>query len=151
MAPGPREPLEVVRSWPEALASFLRLRRFVLVGLIGLLADMATIAVAVELLGLRPIVAKFLSAEAAIVVMFAVNEVWTFDRFGEASPRELGHRFLKSNGVRLFGVLIAAGVLYVLHDLAGVWYLGANAIGIGVGFVANYVLESLLTWRVQDG
>jgi putative flippase GtrA len=33
--------------------------------------------------------------------------------------------------------------------LYGVWYLLANAAGIGVGFQANYTFESLVTWRVH--
>jgi putative flippase GtrA len=93
--------------------------------------------------------AKLISAESAIIVMFVLNERWTFDRWGEAAVLALLRRFLTSNVVRAGGVAVATAVLLVLSDYFGVWVPLANAVGIGVGFFVNFVFESLVTWRVH--
>lgn len=131
------------------LASPTRFRRFLLTGGLGMVVDMVLLALVVELGLLPPVLGKIVSAESAFLVMFAVNETWTFSQFGSGEGRDLLHRFVSSHGVRIFGVAIAVGVLYVLHEIYGVWYLLANAAGIGFGFLANYTFESLITWRVH--
>lgn len=118
-------------------------------GGVGLVVDMVALAFLVEVADLAPVAGKVLSAEAALVVMFLVNERWTFRRFGGLGLGELVRRFLTSHVVRLTGFGIALGLLYLLTSYLGVPYLLANGIGIGAGFVANYALESLATWRVH--
>lgn len=140
---------EKLSALATSLASLLRLRRFFLVGLVGLATDMALIAVLVEGFAMAPVAAKFLSAEAAIVVMFALNERWTFESFQDDGWGGLARRLLTSNLVRVLGVLVAAGVLYGLNAHLGVFYLFANLAGIGAAFLTNYAMESLFTWRVH--
>lgn len=145
------------RSWVTAivsrarkLASAARLGRFMTTGGIGLVVDMAVLALLVELGGLAPVIAKLASAEAAILVMFLVNERWTFRAFASGGPRALGRRFVNSHAVRVLGVAVATATLFLLHDVGGLNYLLANAAGIGLAFTSNYVLESLTTWRVAS-
>jgi len=127
-------------------------RRFVAfggVGGVGLVVDNAALFALVETTGVGATLLKPLSAAAAIAVMFALNERYTF----EPRDRSVGavlRRYLKSNLVRAGGVLVALGVLFVLHDLFGLWYLAANVTGILVAFFINYAAESLFTWQVQD-
>jgi putative flippase GtrA len=79
--------------------------------------------------------------------MFVVNDHWTF---AEQPGRDSAlRRLLTSNTVRLAGLATGTGILLVLHGL-GVWYVAANAVGLGVGFVVNYAFESLVTWQVLD-
>lgn len=132
------------------LVSLQRFRRFLMTGGLGMVVDMSVLALVVELGLLRPVFGKLVSAETAFLVMFAVNESWTFSEVGSAERSALLRRLLTSHGVRIGGVAIATAVLYVLHNFYGVWYLFANAAGIGVGFFANYVFESFLTWRVHE-
>lgn len=141
--------LSVVRRRVRALASSVRFGQFVSVGVVGFFVDNAVLALCVELFGLSLLAAKLVGAETAIVVMFVLNERWTFADAGGSSPRELLRRFLTSNLVRVGGVGVATGVLLTLNGLFGVWYLLANVIGIGVGFVVNYTFESLVTWRIH--
>lgn len=124
--------------------------RFLSVGAIGAVFDNIILITAVELAGMEPLVAKVLSAELSIVLMFVINEQWTFSGQGDNGFRELVERFATSNAVRLGGLFVGFSVLYVLHGLAGVWYLLANVVGLGVGFVVNYVAEGLFTWNVSE-
>jgi putative flippase GtrA len=130
-----------------AMASGLRMGQFVSVGVIGALVDSVVLIGLVEGLSLAPTVAKVGSWEAAVVVIFALNERWTFSEWGQAGLRSLGRRFLTSNVIRVGGFLVTVAVLGVLVDF-GVWYVLANVLGIGAGFVLNYAFETLLTWRV---
>lgn len=132
-----------------ALLSGPRLGKFASAGFVGASVDTAVLFGLVEFAGLSPVVAKVVSWEVAIVVIFAINERWTFSGFGSSDPRRLAGRFLRSNLVRLGGFVVTLGVLGALVYGVGVWYLVANAAGIGVGFVVNYAAENLYTWRVQ--
>lgn len=154
---GVEELVAAVRRRTRALASGIRFGQFLSVGVLGAICD-NTILLALTSLGVLPVAAKLVGAETAIIVMFAVNEHWTFATEGRAGFRALGRRFLTSNVVRAGGVLVATGVFALLVrfqtvsiPVAGtdLWYLGANIVGIGVGFVVNYVLESLFTWQVH--
>ncbi len=142
-------PLEAVRMRLRALADPTRFGQFAGVGLAGATVDNVVLFLLVELTVLGPVVAKVIAWELAIVVIFAINERWTFATFGQIGPRALGRRFLRSNAVRVGGFLVTLTVLAILVYGFGVWYMAANVIGIGVGFVVNYTCESLYTWKVH--
>lgn len=130
------------------LWSGMRFGRFFTVGALGAALDMTALAVLVESTGLDPLLGKVVAAETAIIVMFVVNERWTFTGFGRSAPTFVARRLLKSNLVRAGGATTALTTLYLLHSVLGFWYLVSNAAGIGLGFFINYVFESLYTWRV---
>lgn len=127
-----------------------RLGQFFSVGLVGLICDTLVLVALVELFRLSPVVAKLGSAEAAIVLMFVINDRWTFRGMGEADPFSVLRRLLRSNLVRTGGVLVALTTLYVCHEYLGIWYFVANVIGVGTGFLVNYVFETLVTWRAHS-
>lgn len=133
----------------KSVTSGVRFGQFLSVGATGAVVDNVALAGFVELGGIDPLTAKVLAAEISIILMFAINESWTFSDFGRNDPTAVLRRFLRSNVVRVGGVAVALGVLAALHDGFGVWYLAANIVGIGVGFVVNYFAESVFTWRVQ--
>lgn len=125
--------------------------KFLSVGVLGAVLDNAVLFGLVEFFHLSPTVGKLFSAECAIILMFVVNEFWTFSQLRGRTFRGLVRRFLKSNLVRFGGLAVGVTVLFVLHNVLGVWYLVSNVMGIGVGFVVNYVFESLFTWKIQEG
>jgi len=127
----------------------MRFGRFLSVGVVGFVIDMLVITGLTEGFAIPTLWAKLASAEAAIIVIFALNERWTFQRWGEAEIISLLRRFATSNIVRTGGVAVATAVLLALNGWFGVWVPIANAIGIAIGFVVNFVFESLLTWRVH--
>lgn len=133
----------------RALLSVHRLAQFSTVGIVGFGVDLTVLALLVEVGGWRPILAKIVAAEAAILVMFGCNERWTFSAYGGTNIRARLRRLFRSNVVRFGGVSVAVTVLYLLHNQLGFWYIIANVIGIGCGFIVNYTFESLYTWRIQ--
>ena len=137
------------RDWLRSLVTADRLLQFVAVGTIGASVDMSFLVLFHSVVGLPLVISKLAGAEISYVVMFVINERWTFSSFGDTSLRARIRRFGTSNGVRLGGLATATTVLLVLTESVGTWYPLANAVGIGVGFFVNYTFESLLTWRVH--
>ncbi|MFC7047144.1 GtrA family protein [Halobacteriaceae archaeon GCM10025711] len=130
------------------LASPARFVQFAGVGAVGMVWDVAVLALLHGQFGVPLLPAKVASAETSIALMFLLNERVTFATWGASGWPAVGRRFLTSNLVRLGGLAVGTGVLLALVDLAGVWYVAANVVGIGAGFLVNYTFENLLTWRV---
>jgi len=131
------------------MASSGRLLRFATVGLVGTTVDFAILIALVERHGFPPELAKLVGAETAIIVMFVVNERWTFSEWGRTGLRPLLRRLFTSNLVRTGGLVVSTTVLTLLVYYASVQYLLANAAGIACGFVVNFLAESYFTWRVH--
>jgi putative flippase GtrA len=139
---------DVLERYLGAVTDPKRFVAFGGVGGVGLVVDNAALFALVETTGAGATLLKPFSAAVAIAVMFALNERFTFEPRDRSATAVL-RRYLKSNLVRAGGVLVALGVLFVLHDLFGLWYLAANVTGILVAFFINYAAESLFTWQVQ--
>lgn len=146
-----------LRAGIRALASADRLGQFVSVGVVGFAFDVTT-ATALSELGIFPEIAAFVGIEVAIVVMFLLNDNWTFAGEGRSGIRAALRRLATSNLVRGGGILVQLAVFVLVYrvltmelTVVGVdgWFVVAKATGIGVGMMVNYVAESLLTWRVH--
>lgn len=143
--PAGRQPTMSLQADVSELAAPGRAARFLAVGATGAVLDMALLAALHGRLGVALLPAKVLAAEAAIVLMFVVNDQWTFaDESGRDSA---ARRLLSSNAVRLAGLATGTGILLALDGI-GVWYVLANGVGLGAGFVVNYAFESVVTWQV---
>lgn len=126
-----------------------RLWQFGAVGLLGAVFDFAVLIALHELAAVDEVVAKVIAAEVAILVMFAVNERWTFANWGADGHRSVLRRLATSNLVRTGGIVVSTAVLWALVTYAGTWYVYANVVGIAAGFFVNYAFENLLTWRTH--
>ena len=146
------------RAWLDALLSPKRFGQFVSVGAAGVVVDLTTLITLKEGLGVPAYIAGILSIEAAILVMFLINEHWTFAEVGADGRRSFLWRGLRSHAVRAAGsttqYVIFLVLFYRLHqhlvvaDVDG-WLVVAKIAGIAVGMVVNYTFESLYTWRVH--
>lgn len=143
----------------EELTSVVRFGQFVSVGAIGAVFDLTTLVLLTQFVGVPAAIANVASIETAILVMFAVNERWTFAGEGAMDARSLGRRLLRSHLVRAGGstlqyVLFVAVFYTITVDLAvagvDLWLVVVKAGAIGVAMLVNYVFESLFTWRVHE-
>jgi len=147
-----------IRDLFAQLASWARFGKFASVGVIGAACDTTTLLILVEVFGVLEELATIVGIEVAILVMFLLNEHWTFS---EANGNDEGgflRRLARSHLVRSGGSIVQFCVFVVIYRLlfvsvsvAGVdgWLLVAKLTGIGVGMLINYTFESLFTWRIQ--
>ena len=147
-----------VQERVAALTSGVRFGQFVSVGAVGFVFDVTTATLLAEL-GVFPELAAFVGIEVAIVVMFMLNDNWTFADQGRAGLRPKLRRLVTSNLVRAGGIVVQLAtfslvfrLLHVELDVLSIdgWFVVSKALGITAGMVVNYVAESLLTWRVHD-
>jgi putative flippase GtrA len=140
----------------DALFSGVRFGKFVSVGALGAVFDVTTTTALIVFLGVLGEYAKLVGAEVAIVVMFVVNEHWTFAEAGAAGPLPTLGRFLKSNLVRSGGLAVQFLIVRGLRQLDvsvvffgfDFWQLIPIPIAIAASMLLNYVAESTLTWRI---
>ena len=156
---GPGERLRrLVPDRFEALVSGVRFGQFVSVGVVGAISDNTVLAVLRLAFGVPEFWAKVAGVETAILVMFLVNEHWTFSTAGEAGVRPFLTRLGKSHLVRSGGVTVQLAVYWLLTQhlpvtlvVAGtdLWFLAASPIAIAAAMSVNYVFESVFTWQVH--
>jgi putative flippase GtrA len=144
----------------DALLSGARFGQFVSVGVVGAISDNTVLATLRLLFGVPELWAKAAGVETAIIVMFLVNEHWTFAGQGASGRTAFLKRLGKSHLVRSGGVAVQlsvywALVTYIDYQLlvfgTDLWFLAASPIAIAVAMSVNYVFESLFTWEVHVG
>ena len=157
---GPEEFLQrLVPDRFEALVSGVRFGQFVSVGVIGAISDNTVLAVLGLAFGVSDLWAKAAGVETAILVMFLVNEHWTFSGSGATGARPFTKRLVKSHLVRSGGVTVQLTVYWLLTQwltvelfVSGtdIWFIAASPIAIATAMLVNYVFESLFTWQVHQ-
>lgn len=125
-----------------------RLSCYGVVGVTGVGVNMAVLYLLVQGAGLHHLVAAAIASEASILSNFLLNDRWTFRDVN--STLSWPRRLLHYNAITLGGTALSLGVLALLTDLLGIYYLLANLFAIGAATVANYVLNSRFTWTPGD-
>jgi putative flippase GtrA len=145
--------------WYHALLSRARIGKFVSVGALGATADTVVLVILAEGFGLLEEAAVLAGIETSILLMFTLNEYWTFPEVGQHGHRALLRRLGRSHMVRSGAVVVQFLIFVVLYRFFFVsiravgidlWLVAAKLGGIGIAFVLNYIMESLFTWRVQQ-
>lgn len=140
------------------LLSGTRFGQFATVGAVGATVDMGVTVLLTTQAEVHPGLAKLVGAELAIVLMFLINDRWTFAEAGRVGYGPWVRRLLKSNLVRAGGIVIATAVFVAVVQLdvtlpvggEELWVVVANAIGIAAGALVNYTAECLFTWRLAS-
>ncbi|WP_396610475.1 GtrA family protein [Haloferax sp. S1W] len=139
-----------------ALASGARFGKFASVGVVGAMFDLTVSSILIIGFGVVGEIAKLVGAEVAIMVMFVINDRWTFAGAGADYFTAKVRRFLKSNFVRSGGLAVQVLVVRALREVPvsipvfgiDLWQLIPLPIAIAASMFLNYVAESLFTWRI---
>lgn len=131
-----------------------RFLRFGLVGLSGVVVDMAILYLLHTTLGLPLTRSKLVAAELAIINNFFWNDAWTF---ADISLRQRGwparcKRGLKFNLICLAGLGLNVVALNVIYNLVfgQRWPYLANLLAIALVTLWNFWLNLKLSWRVTE-
>lgn len=135
--------------WPVA-----RLFRFCLVGLTGVVVDMALLYLLSDptTLGLPLTRSKIIASELAIINNFLWNDFWTFGDIARGQPgqRQRIKRFIKFNTICLAGLVLNVLLLNLLFNVFGINRYVANLIAIAAVTLWNFWVNLKLSWRVTD-
>ncbi len=128
-----------------------RFLKFIGVGLSGVVVNLGVYTLLTRFAGLGQgyldLIASAIAVELSIISNFILNDFFTFsDKRGKGLANFL-KRLLKFNFISLIGVGIQLGSLWLFHHVIGINDIIAQAIGIIIATLWNYVGNSLWTWK----
>ena len=139
----------MVRSLLRSLVSgplARRLRRFVIVGVIGAGVQIGLLWLFVDIGGVNYLLGALFAIEFTIVLAYVLNNAWTFQTDQHTSRMEYLTGLVRTNVVRGTAIPIQLGILYAFVEWAGLLYLVANGAAIFLTGLYRYVLEARWTW-----
>mgnify|MGYP002761278336 FL=1 len=139
----------MVRSLLRSLVSgplARRLRRFVIVGVIGAGVQIGLLWLFVDIGGVNYLLGALFAIEFTIVLAYVLNNAWTFQTDQHTSRMEYLTGLVRTNVVRGTAIPIQLGILYAFVEWVGLLYLVANGAAIFLTGLYRYVLEARWTW-----
>ena len=137
----------MIENLKKIFTDFETSGKFLATGLTGVLVDNAVLVFTHTFLGIPLALSKAASTESAILVNFAINDNWTFEKSDQ--PGTVWRRLAKSNSIRIVGLAISVLAILVLNKELGIPLIAANMLSIGAGFIFNYTLESF-AWKMHE-
>lgn len=127
-------------------STFMQFVKFSVVGLIGIVVNLAVLLLLVEKAGLWYMPAAILAFCAAVTSNFVLNKVWTFkDR--STRPGHVVGGYMKFVIVSVAGLCLNLIVLYMLVEFLDLWYLFAQLLAILSASVLNFVGSKALVFN----
>lgn len=121
--------------------------RFIAVGVSGILVNMSVLYLLTSVIGVFYLVSSFIAIELSILNNFFWNDRWTFATDPKHRLLDPWHRLGVYHLVSVGGMLINIGILFLLTDIFGIYYLVSNMIGILAAFSWNFILNRHTTWK----
>jgi dolichol-phosphate mannosyltransferase len=147
---GPAQNLEYLQQITRLMwqtGELLRFAKFLLVGLSGTLINMALLYVLTEYAGLYYILSSAIAIECAIITNFVTNDFFTFADRRTPGSKPFFSRLLSYNLISLLGLGVNMGILWLLTEKAGLYYLASQFVGIICVTIFRYMLNLKWTWR----
>ena len=120
---------------------FGRLLKFGAVGATGVIINTTILYMLSRWVGFPLLLSSAIAVELAIVSNFFWNNRWTF-----ACRSRSFARFVKFNVASLVGLTVNVTAVWGLTR-AGLYFLIANLVGIGIGVAVNYAGSVVWVWR----
>jgi len=125
-----------------------RVLKFNAVGAIGILVQLAALALFKGVLRIPYLLATALAVEIAVLHNFVWHELWTWrDRRGAGSALWRLLRFNLGNGA--VSILVNLVFMRLLVGRFHMQYLVANLIAIAAGSIANFLVSELFVFRSE--
>jgi dolichol-phosphate mannosyltransferase len=120
-----------------------RVLKFMVVGASGIVVNLGLLWLLVSSAKVPEGVAGIFSIEASIMSNFLLNNFWTFKKIEGGSFLS---KLIKYHGSAAAGA-ITNFVVFVLLLSVGFHFIIADAIGILLGFILNYLLSEIFVWK----
>src|SRR5438067_5602756 len=122
-----------------------RFIRYSLVGVFSVLLYYITLVFLVEVIKLSPTLASAFAFGLIVVIAYVLNYYWTFQ--SQSRHTYVIPRFILTS---LLGLLLNTGVMFVSVEILGLWYLVGASIGVVIGPVSNFILNSNWSFAELD-
>ena len=139
--------LKHIYSLMKRKGELIRFLKFCAVGLSGVLVNMGLLWLLTEVAGLFYLLSAAISIETSIISNFILNDYFTFRDRRSPQVKSFLSRLLKFNVVSLAGLGLNMGVLWLLTEVFGIYYLLSNLCGIAVATLWNYLVNTWWTWK----
>jgi len=139
--------LKHVYSLMKRKGELVRFLKFCAVGLSGVLVNMGLLWSLTEFVGFPYLISAAFSIESSIISNFVLNDYFTFPDRRSPKVKSFLNRLLKFNLVSLAGLGVNMGVLSLLTEVFGVYYLISNLCGIAMATLWNYLVNTWWTWK----
>jgi len=139
--------LKHIYSLMKRKGELTRFLKFCAVGLSGVLVNMGLLWLLTEIAGLFYLLSAAISIETSIISNFVLNDYFTFRDRRSPQVKSFLSRLLKFNLVSLAGLGLNMGVLWLLTEVFGIYYLLSNLCGIAVATLWNYLVNTWWTWK----
>lgn len=123
-----------------------RFLKFCAVGISGIGVNMGMLYTLTELCGLFYLFSSPIAIECSFLSNFFLNDLWTWKGVGQPGVTQRLKRLGKFHLVYGAGLLINLGLLYVITEHLGVYYLLANLAAIAVATLWNFWWSAKWTW-----
>jgi len=120
---------------------------FSVVGCSGIAVNLGAYYAFTRWLAVPMTLASPMAIELSVLWNFALNDRWTFG--GRRLHNGLAARVGRFHAVSLVAGLMNYSILLLLAK-AGWWDMAANLVGIAVGALAKFAVNSAWTWRELD-
>ncbi len=124
-----------------------RFLKFCLVGASGVLVNEGLLWILKGFAGLPLLLSSAISIEASIISNFILNDRFTFRDRRLSGTRSFVQHLYRFNMVSLAGLVINMGLLWLLTNVFGIYYLLSNIISIAVVTLWNYLVNRSWTWK----
>ncbi len=139
--------LKHVYSLMRRKGELWRFLKFCAVGLSGVLVNMSLLWLLTEFVGLFYLLSAAIGIETSIISNFILNDYITFPDRRPSGVKPFFNRLVKFNLVSLAGLGFNIGVLWLLTEVFGIYYLLSNLCGIAVATLWNYLANTWWTWK----
>lgn len=135
-----------IQTTTAFIVDHLRVGKYIVAGVAAAVANLATLYICAEFLGIWYLWSATTAFTAGILVSFSLHKFWTFDNLStRATHQQFSSYFIWT--LAMLGVNTA--LVFLLVEQMQVWYLGAQIISGCVIACVNYLFYKHFVFTVQ--
>lgn len=126
----------------------LRLVKFCLVGLSGVVVGLGTLKLFTDVVGIHYVVSALIAQITSVTSNFILNRIWTFgDRPKINTPLNIAREWFKYLISSSLALGVNLGVLALLTEVFGLYYIISSLFAIAVATPLNFLVSNYWVWR----
>ena len=114
------------------------LLKFAIVGISGTFIKLGALYILTDIVGIWYLASYGIAFILSVISNYVWNSRWTFRNRGG---------FVKYLVISSFTLSFNLGLIYILTDFLGLWYIVSGAFGVLSAFLINYALSRKYVWK----